>query len=94
MTNKQLCFLQEAEGIALKNVAGVFYILAMGAGLAFFTAIIELVWHRYLRRGTSVQLHIPANKNAPSGGSNSLPNKRPAPVLHVNNIQFIEPIAT
>ena len=40
---------KEAEGIALKNVAGVFYILGMGAGLSFFTALIELIWHRYLR---------------------------------------------
>ncbi|XP_063718675.1 glutamate receptor ionotropic, delta-2-like isoform X2 [Symsagittifera roscoffensis] len=39
---------KEAEGIAIKNVAGVFYILGMGAGLSFFTAVVELLWHKYL----------------------------------------------
>ncbi|XP_075245483.1 uncharacterized protein LOC142339366 [Convolutriloba macropyga] len=53
---------KEAEGIAIQNVAGVFYILGMGSGLSFFTALIELLWHKYLattsaKAGTSTANH-------------------------------------
>uniref|UniRef100_A0ABM0MZ05 Glutamate receptor ionotropic, kainate 1-like n=1 Tax=Saccoglossus kowalevskii TaxID=10224 RepID=A0ABM0MZ05_SACKO len=37
---------RDTSDIGLETVAGVFYILMMGAALSFITVVVEHIWHR------------------------------------------------
>ena len=38
-----------AQGLEMQNVAGVFYILVMGAALSILTSLLEVIWYRFLQ---------------------------------------------
>ena len=67
----------KASGLEMENVAGVFYILIIGAFLALFSACIELIWYKFFRPVAQATLNYPMDSQ-PKRNCSSISEKNSA----------------
>ena len=70
-----------ASGLEMENVAGVFYILIIGACLAFFSALVELTWYKFLRRKDENRLEVEFSQNC----SNNVAVNHNAKIIQIDS---------